>query len=478
MASMTELDKKIKDIFPEESMHKTPDRYSFFSGVNVPSFIKDWLIKKFSNDDVIDTDGLYRFIEKHIPTKDSNIRSKLLNGEVVQILARIIFESDLKSGEFRFQIPDIGIKAGEGKVSPYLARQEGILKEGENWGVVTMQYVQPEGREKGYAEMVKFKPFRPYKPDFEYYCQARERFSLEEWVDFLIRNMEYNPDSSSFESLDQKLLFLTRLLVFVEPNLNMIELAPKGTGKSYIFNNLSKYGWQISGGKITRAKLFYDMSKNTPGIIPSYEFVSLDEVKTISFDNPEEIQGALKNYMEQGSFTVGKSKLTSLAGIILLGNIDLDINKRPINNHYFEELPEAFQDHALIDRFHGFIEGWYLPRISEDMKLNGYSLNVEYFSEILSHCRNLSFYSAIVKELLEIPPNADTRDTNAVIKMCSGYLKLLYPHVRSASDINSKEFKMMCFDPAYVKRKIIRQQLAAIDREFTDKMPEFTVRGL
>ena len=478
MVLMTELDKKIKDIFPEESMCKTPDRYSFFTGVNVPSFIKDWLIKKFSNDDVVDTDSLYSFIEKHIPTKDSNIRSKLLNGDVVQILARIIFESDLKSGEFRFQIPDIGIKAGEGKVSPYLARQEGLLKEGENWGVVTMQYVQPEGREKGYAEMVKFKPFRPYKPDFDYYCQARERFSLEEWVDFLISSMEYNPHSTSFGSLDQKLLFLTRLLVFVEPNLNMIELAPKGTGKSYIFNNLSKYGWQISGGKITRAKLFYDMSKNTPGIIPSYEFVSLDEVKTISFDNPDEIQGALKNYMEQGSFTVGKSKLTSLAGIILLGNIDLDINKRPINNHYFDELPEAFQDHALIDRFHGFIEGWYLPRISEDMKLNGYSLNVEYFSEILSYCRKLSFYSAIVKELLEIPKNADTRDTNAVIKMCSGYLKLLYPHVRSASDINPKEFKMMCFDPAYAKRKIIRQQLASIDREFSDRMPDIIVRGL
>lgn len=478
MVLTTDLDKKIKDIFSEESMHKTPDRYSLFSGVNVPSFIKDWLIKKFSDDDNIDTDSLYAFIQKHIPTKDSNIRSRLLNGDIIQILARIIFDSDLKSGEHRFQIPDIGIKSGEGKVSPYLARQEGLLKEGENWGVVTMQYVEPEGREKGYAEMVKFKPFRPYKPDFEYYCQARKQFTLDEWIDFLISNMEYNPNSSSFETLDQKLLFLTRLLVFVEPNLNMIELAPKGTGKSYIFNNLSKYGWQISGGKITRAKLFYDMSKNAPGIIPSYEFVSLDEVKTISFDNPEEIQGALKNYMEQGSFTIGKSKLTSLAGIILLGNIDLDSNKRPINNHYFEELPEAFQDHALIDRFHGFIEGWYLPRISEDMKLNGYSLNVEYFSEILSYSRTLSFYSAVVKDMLDIPRDADTRDTNAIIKMCTGYLKLLYPHVRSAADITPNEFKLMCFDPAFEKRKIIRKQLAAIDREFSDCMPDIKVRGI
>lgn len=159
-------------------------------------------------------------------------------------------------------------------------------------------------------------------------------------------------------------------------------------------------------------------------------------------------------------------------------NIDLDSNKHPLNNHYFEELPEAFQDHALIDRFHGFIEGWYLPRISEDLKLNGYALNVEYFSEILSYIRTQSFYSAIVKELLDIPKNADTRDTNAVVKMCSAYLKLLYPHVRSASDISPQEFKMVCFDPAFEKRKIIRQQLAAIDREFTDRMPDIKVRGL
>ena len=119
-----------------------------------------------------------------------------------------------------------------------------------------------------------------------------------------------------------------------------------------------------------------------------------------------------------------------------------------------------------------------MPRFSEDLKLNGYSLNVEYFSEILSYLRTQSFYSAIVKEFLDIPKNDDTRDTNAVIKMCCGYLKLLYPHVRSVSDISPQEFKMVCFDPAFEKRKIIRQQLSAIDREFTDRMPEIKVRGL
>ena len=259
---MTELDNKIHDIFPEESIYKTPTRYNMFAGVNLPSYIKDWLIKRYSDEkENVDKEALFAFLEKHIPTKDSDIKSRLMKGETIQILVRIIVESDLKSGLFKFSIPDIGIKSNEGRISDYVMRsQKGNLKEGENWGIVTLEYVQPEGREKGYADLVKFKPFKPYSPDLDYYCEARKRFNTQEWIDFIIRCMEYNPDSSQFESYTQKLLFISRLLVFCEPNLNMIELAPKGTGKSYIFNNLSKYGWMISGGKVTRAKLFYDMA--------------------------------------------------------------------------------------------------------------------------------------------------------------------------------------------------------------------------
>ena len=335
---MTELDEKIRDVFPEESIYKTSTRYNMFAGVNVPSFIKDWLIKRYSNEnEEVDKEALFAFLEKHIPGKDSDIKSRLIKGESIQILVRVIVESDLKTGIFKFSIPDIGIKNNEGRISEYVMRT-GNIKEGENWGIVTLDYVQPEGREKGYAELVKFKPFKPYTPDFDYYCAARSRFSTKEWIDFVIRCMEYNPDSTQFESYTQKLLFISRLLIFCEPNLNIIELAPKGTGKSYIFNNLSKYGWMISGGKVTRAKLFYDMASNKPGIIPNYEFVAMDEIKTIVFGNQEELQGALKGYLENGSFTMGQAKQTSTAGLILLGNIDLDSNRRPINKKYFQTI--------------------------------------------------------------------------------------------------------------------------------------------
>ncbi len=475
---MNELDNKIRDIFPEESIYKTPARYNMFAGVNLPSFIKDWLIKRYSDEsENVDKEALFAFLDRHIPAKDSDIKSRLIKGETIQILVRIIVESDLKTGLFKFSIPDIGIKSNEGRINDYVMRsQQGVLKEGENWGIVTLEYVQPEGKEKGYAELIKFKPFKPYSPDVDYYCEARRHFSTNEWIDFIIRCMEYNPESSQFQSYTQKLLFISRLLVFCEPNLNMIELAPKGTGKSYIFNNLSKYGWMISGGKVTRAKLFYDMASNKPGIIPNYEFVSMDEIKTIVFGNQEELQGALKTYLENGSFTMGNAKQTSTAGLILLGNIDLDNNRMPINKRYFQELPEVFHDTALLDRFHGMIEGWYLPRITEDLKLNGYSLNVEYFSEILSVQRTMSKYAAVVTDMLDIPRNADTRDTTAIIRLATAYMKILFPHVRSVSDITREEFETYCFKPAYEKRKIIRTQLSISDMEYSPRMPDIKVK--
>ena len=418
-------------------------------------------------------------MERHIPGKDSDIKSRLMKGETIQILVRVVVESDLKTGIFKFSVPDIGIKSNEGRVSEFVMRslKEG-MKEGENWGIVTLDYVRPEDGEKGYAELVKFKPFKPYTPDIDYYCEARKQFTTNEWIDFIVRCMEYNPDSSQFESYTQKLLFISRLLVFCEPNLNLIELAPKGTGKSYIFNNLSKYGWMISGGKVTRAKLFYDMASNKPGIIPNYEFVSMDEIKTIVFGNQEELQGALKGYLENGSFTMGQAKQSSTAGLILLGNINLDDHRMPVNKRYFQELPEVFHDTALLDRFHGMIEGWYLPRITEDLKLEGYSLNVEYFSELLSMQRKISRYAAIVTEMLDIPKNADTRDTTAVIRLATGYMKILFPHVKSVTDISREEFETYCFKPAYEKRKIVRMQLSIADMEYSAKMPDIKVRGL
>lgn len=471
---MNELDEKIKKIFREESVFKSSKEYRIFSGYNLPSFVKDWILRKFTDESgKLDMDTLKLFLNTHIAHKGSKIKGTLLSdSKEVTLLARIVIEPDIKSGILKFSIPDINIKLDEGQIPSYIANKYSELKGGEIWGVVKLVYIPPEGKQKGIIEMVDYKPFKPYEVDIEYFMEKRKEFTLEEWIDLLIRSMEYNPDG--FESFSQKLLFLARLLIFVEPNLNMIELAPKGTGKSYTFNNLSKYGWVISGGVVSRAKLLYDVARSIPGIITHYDFIVLDEIESIKFTDANELQGALKNYLESGSFSVANYKGVSSAGFMLLGNIPLTKDKKPLHSKYFINLPKIFQDSALLDRFHGFIEGWKLPRMRENLKLNGYALNVEYFSEILHLLRIIPDYSKVVDSLIEIPKDADTRDTRAIIKIATGYLKLLFPNIKD--DINKKEFETFCLRPAIEMRKIIKKQISLIDSEFNDTLPEIKIK--
>ncbi len=473
------FDCKIKEVFPVESLHKDPSRYNVFDGRNLPSFIKDWLIKYFSHDDEFDREGVIDFLEKRIPKKGTNLRHRLLHSrEPIQILSRLIIETDLLNGKMGFSIPDLGIGQKEGVVSRALAQSKiNQLHEGEIWGIILLTYIPPCGKDKGYVELSDFKPFQPYTLDIEAFNRARQEFTTIEWIDLIIRSMEFNPDyqdteSNRFFTLSKKLLLLSRLLVYVEPNLNLIELAPKGTGKSYVFSNLSKFGWTVGGGKVTRAGLFYNIATKTRGIIHNYDFLALDEIETLKFAQEEELLGAFKNYLENGRIVIDKFKGVSDCGLMLLGNIRLDKSLRPKNRDYFLNLPSFFHSSALIDRIHGFIEGWHLFRFNEDLKVKGYALNSEFFSEVLHLLRTSSYHSNIVDQILELPTSADTRDTKAVKKMCTAYLKLLYPHAKEIGDIPRNEFISFVFEPSMAKRAIVRQQLSEIDSEYSSVMPD------
>ena len=466
------LDEKIKKYFKNEYVYKTTKSYSVFAGKNIPSFIKDWLIKRYSDEfGNVDVKSIQNFLQTHMPIDDKTIKKEIWEGEDKKILARLLVEPDIKKDILKFAIPDIGIKFNETRIEKYVAKKHKELKSGEIWGVVTLTYNNTE-KEK-FIELVDFKSFSPYKVDLDYFKEARKNFTTEEWIDLLIRAMEYNPNG--FSSIGQKITFLSRLLVFVEPRINLIELAPKGTGKSYIFGNLSKYGWLISGGVVTRAKLLYDVSKQLPGVIVNYDYVAMDEIQTITLKDENEIAGGLKSFLESGKFSIANVRQTSNAGFIILGNIPLDEDGTPIVKNYFEPLPDVFKESAFLDRFHGFIQGWEMPRMNQSMILQGYTLNVEYFSEVLHLLRDDSSYAPIVDSILNIPSHADTRDVNAIKRLTTGYLKLLFPHVKSIDDIDLDEFKLFCFDEAYKKRATIRKQIHQIDREFSEKLPDITI---
>jgi len=474
---MSKIGQKIKEVFPDIAILKDPDQYSVFSGRNLPSFIKDFLIRRHINQNgELNKTAILQFLDSHIPNNNNTVKSRLVvNQETVQLLARFIISTDIKSGKLRFSIPDVGIKSSEAIIPEYVATQhKEELIDGEKWGVIKILYEPPMGKEPGHIELVEYKPFRPYKVDLTYFKECRKQFSTEEWIDVLLSAMEYNPQG--FETTSQKLEFLTRLLIFVEPRLNMIELAPKGTGKSYVFGNLSKYAWLVSGGKVSRAKLFYDKTRQLPGIFKNYDFITFDEIQTIIFQDEPEMQALFKAYLEQGKATVDNYEFMSEAGMMLMGNIPLNSASLPVNHKYFTSLPDVFRDSALLDRFHGFIEGWKLPRMNKSMILKGWTLNVEYFSEILHILRTSPEYSLLVNDIVYSEEKSDLRDLKAVQKIASAYSKLLFPHVKSIEELDKNEFQLFCLEPAINRRGIIKEQCHKIDEEFKENMPDIRLQ--
>lgn len=472
-----EIETKIRTAFSSNAIYKNPAATnSLFVGRNLPSFVKDFLLKKFiDSEGNIDQGLLTSFLDSVMPKEP--IKERLRDNSEVTVLARFIVSIDLVKGITRFAIPDMDIKEKEGQIPEYVySKHKGELVDGEKWGIIKLCVMPDDDGKKNHIEMVDYKPFKPYKSvDIHYFQEARKHFTTEEWLDVLLSAMEY--DADGFESMTQKIEFLTRLLIFLEPRLNVIELAPKGTGKSYVFGNLSKYGWLVSGGKVTRAKLFYDKQKKQNGIIKNHDFTVFDEIQTIVFQEPSEIQAALKSYLESGKTTIDNNEFSSECGLMLMGNIPLNKDKRPISNLYFNSLPINFRESALLDRFHCFIEGWHLPRINKSMIFKGWTINVEYFSEIMHALRTQNQYSLIFDELVTFEKNADMRDFNAVKRITTAYMKLLFPHWTKKEDVCYEDFDLYCLQPAIRRRGIIKEQCHNIDAEFKTRMPVIEIKA-
>jgi len=471
------ISEKVRQHFAPMSIHKDPNSTdSLFAGRNLPAFVKDFLLKKhLSQDGSVDRGKLTSFLDIVIPKNSTDVKDKLAQGETLTLLVRFIIYIDLVKGVRRFAIPDMGIKLNEGVIPEYVYSQHtGTLVDGERWGIIKLALLPDDDGKKNHVEMVDYKPFKPYKSvDVNYLRDARKSFTTDEWIDLLLSAMEY--DADSFENMHQKLEFLTRLFIFVEPRLNVVELAPKGTGKSYVFGNLSKYGWLVSGGKVTRAKLFYDKQKQQNGIIKNHDFTVFDEIQTITFQEPSEIQAALKSYLESGKTTIDNNEFSSECGLMLMGNIQLTSERLPQSKRYFDALPLYFRESALLDRFHCFIEGWYLPRINKSMIYKGWTINVEYFSEILHSLRTENSYGLLFDDLVVYDKKADMRDFKAVKKIATAAMKLLFPHWKSVEDVNLEEFDLYCLQPAIERRGIIKEQCHYIDSEFKTSMPNFWI---
>lgn len=476
------LRERLIDAFDEMVLYKDLSKGNIISAFKLPSFMRDWVMKRFQDDDGrLDVEEAGEFIRTYIPKKSEwkSIQNRIVTqNERVKFLTRVSVNIDIKTQEVSFALSDFGLGYKDTFISPQVWERcsDILLRSEEAWGIVELGYLFADEENKaGKIQLLDFHDFCPYSVDLDEFKDARAMFTLEEWIDIVLAAVDYNP--AGYDSMTQKLAVLQRLLPFVEKNLNLVELAPPGTGKSYLFGQISRYGWLVSG-KATRAQLIYHRATKRDGVVAYKDFIALDEIREAEYMQDTEMHSALQQIMENKKYKSDDGHEVNVdAGIVFLGNI----TGENMNEYsfMFSELPIPFHKSPFLDRIHGFIKGWDLPRMNDDMKANGWALNSEYYSTIMHELRDDPSYRAVVEDMLVLPDKADTRDTEAIRRICTAYMKLLFPHVVDAADMSPFDFDCYCLQPAKEMRSIIRYQMGLVDsKEAGKSVPDIRTRGM
>ena len=459
---MEKYQEKAKEVFGEVCTDKSLVQKMGFER-NIPSYVAEWLIDRHCPKGELDDQAKTKikdFIDNHLPSKRQKelLRNRLLNGESLVILDDFSVSINIETGERKLKIPSLDIN--NACIEKFIVDNYPLLLCGGVWGAGKLVYHPGEEKRRGEIWLTDFKPMQVGKIDMDYYCESRSYFTLDEWRSLLLNSIGYNTNAFS---PSQQLLLLVRLLPVVQNRINLIELSPKGTGKSWIYINLSSYVRMVSGGKVTPAVLFYNNLTNVPGLLVRHDVVVLDECQSISFENPGEVIGILKGFLEAGYFTRGKQKVTSEAGIVMLANIPIESLGRPRSENLFEKLPGFLQETAFIDRLHGILPGWDLPKFNSDMISKGTGFKGDFFAEVLHVLRDRAGYLEYIKNSCTI--NSDSiRDKIAIWRLAAGFLKLLFPDLNATPE----ELYEYCLKPALNLRQRIRNQLALLDPEYKD----------
>lgn len=464
---MRSFECKAKDYYGEVVINKGLMGKAGFGARAIPVYVGEWIISQFMDGDELTDDGraeIVNTISKFLPQKaDKNtILNRLMEQEEVRILDDFRVNVNLERNTHDLSIPLLDVSSG--MVQKDIIENNPMLLKTGMWGLGTLRYVPPDGEDvrKGQTWMVDFKPFQTPGIDLDYFRDSRKHFNTDEWIDLLVSSCQFNPD---VHQLSQKLLLLSRIIPLVEPRVNIAELAPKGTGKSFVFENISRYAAMIPGGKLSAAALFVNSSTKRIGLIPRYDVVVVDEVQKIHTDTAGEAMAGLKMYLESGRYRrVTGDMGTSEAGFVILGNITMGINRLPLyeSDGIFKELPSDLRESAFIDRIHGLIEGWFMPRVSRNTPSRTLGFKGDFFSEVLHELRVDLRYADYVSQSLQLPQSEDMRDNKAIARLAEGFLKLLFPDL----ELSEEEFISYCVNPAVRMRQQIRDELSKIDQEF------------
>jgi ATP-dependent Lon protease len=305
-------------------------------------------------------------------------------------------------------------------------RQYDRLLEGGIWALIDVQYRAEEDGPRGKNSPFYIEELRPIQLarfDFDEFCEGRRAFTTEQWMDVLLRSAGLEP---AHLQRRLKLLFLARFLPFVEKNFNFIELGPRGTGKSYVFSEMSPYCILISGGKASSANLFYNNARRQVGLVGHWDTVGFDEVSGMKVQDPDTLQ-IMKDYMANGRFSRGITQVLADASLAFVGNLNQSVETLVQNagTDLFQPLPREF-DLALIDRLHFYLPGWEIPKSSKDLLTTRYGFVTDYLAEAFRVLRKQNRFDAVDRHY-RFGSHVEGRDATAVRKTVSAFLKILHP---------------------------------------------------
>lgn len=337
-----------------------------------------------------------------------------------------------------------------------IKRNEKLLVGGV-WCIADLAYQYSDDQRIVPWILERLDPIQMSHVSFEEYLEHRQAFTLDEWMDLLMQSLGLNPEKFTRRG---KLLQISRLIPFCERNFNLIELGPKGTGKSHIYSEFSPHGILISGGEVSVPKLFVNNSTGRIGLVGYWDCVAFDEFSGHQKKHEKALVDILKNYMANKSFSRGIETLGAEASMVFVGNTSNELDYMLMHTNLFEELPSQFYDSAFMDRLHYYLPGWEIEIIRGEMFSRGFGFVVDYLAEIMRHQRDYDFTHHYSK-FFHLPTEISTRDRDGINKTFSGLLKILFPD-GNANEQEMEEILVFAIEG----RKRVKDQLARIDTTF------------
>jgi len=470
---MKPLDRKINDHFPGKVVRKDLTKLVKGNAI-VPTYVLEYLLGQYCATDDENTikegiETVKRIISDHFVHRDEAqiVKSTIRERGSHRIIDKVSIKLNDREDQYEAFFANLGL--GKIPISDDVIREHPKLLSSGVWCILTMGYVSTDEKKATPWVVEQIKPIQISNIDIQEFKSVRDQFTTDEWMDLLLQTMGLNPDEFTKRS---KLLQITRLVPFVENNYNLIELGPKGTGKSHVFSELSPHGILISGGEVSKAKLFVNNSSGEIGLVGYWDVVAYDEFAGKTKRTDRGLVDIMKNYMANKSFSRGTEVYGASASMVFVGNTDHSVPYMMRHSDLFDALPKDYYDTAFLDRMHAYLPGWEVQKLRNDMFSSDYGFIVDYLAEVLKDLRKEDRTNDF-SEFFELSDTITTRDKTSIAKTYAGLSKVIFPNggitIEEAREL--LDFSIEC-------RKRVKEQLRKMDETFEQVDFSYSIEGM